>query len=267
MSKVALIVFSKDRAMQLDALLQTIEKYGKDFFRTNVRIIYKATALRFRAGYELVRQDHPHAEFLEEIDLKADILSSMSDDYICMNSDDDLYCNPLPDPAVIEKALISDTACFSLRLGLNIDYCHTMDSPIEMPRYEECGGFIKWNWAEGKYDFGYPLSIVGHVFRTSFIKELTESIEFRNPNFYEERLQTCSGKIPPKMASMILSCNYGVPVNLTNDSHKNRNGITHSYGLKELNDRLLGGERIDITNIPTVVRAAQTEIEYVFRKA
>jgi len=186
-------------------------------------------------------------------------------DYTCFAADDDLVIRDF-NKGLLVQFNDPDVSCFSLRLGLNINYCYSNDKPNTLKDHKNDGDFIKWGWRKEELDFAYPLSVVSHIFKTDFIKSLTERINFINPNTYEGTLQSLSGETKPLISSYKESRIFGVPANSVNESWTNRNGLKHGYTTKELNDKYLEGLIINVAAInPKDINASQQEIEYEFK--
>ena len=47
---------------------------------------------------------------------------------------------------------------------------------------------LSFKWLHESGDYGYPMSLDGHFFRTPEITALTKAIDFKNPNSYESML-------------------------------------------------------------------------------
>ena len=70
------IVFSKDRAAQLDLLLKSIEKNGKDVFQ--IKVIYASSEISFEKGYEKLIDKYPEVKWMKEsANFKNDVMSAI----------------------------------------------------------------------------------------------------------------------------------------------------------------------------------------------
>ncbi len=68
------IVFSKDRAAQLDLLLKSISKNAKDVFQ--LKVIYASSEISFEKGYEKLIDKHPEVKWMKEsTNFKNDVMS------------------------------------------------------------------------------------------------------------------------------------------------------------------------------------------------
>jgi hypothetical protein len=210
------IVFSKNRPPQLDALIQTVDKFAP-FFRLHV--IYTYDAEPFGEGYQIVIKKYPHVAFYKEMSFRQNVMrvfEKITGEHMGFLCDDDLFFGkwtmptPLPD----------DVLCFSIRLGKNTTHCLNFNKE-QAYNGEISGDYLVWCWMEGLWDFGYPMSIDGHVFRVSDISKLLENIEFNNPIEFEDSLTKSLLASPirserPKMMASLQSALVGVPDNKVN---------------------------------------------------
>jgi len=251
-------IFSRDRALQLDACLRSLAENAPQLGYPTV--LARWSAPEFEQGYEILRDEHPAVDVVEESDFETDVrrLLPALEEHVLFLCDDSITFRPLPaDPA---EALTDDVISVSLRLGRNSQYCHPRDLWHEQPAsIEERGPFLAWDWAESpegdlmmyhgrEGDFGYPYSLDGIVHRRDSIIEWTQAEGFTNPN----RMEGCvihkthtRGTLPPKLASFHHSVQVGLPINQVNVTTPNRHGLDFPRTIEELNDRYLRGGRID----------------------
>ena len=73
--KIKTIIFSRDRAMQVDAVLRSFFLHCQDAAETaQVHVIYKATSARHAAQYEQLAHDYPLVNFVRQSNFRADTL-------------------------------------------------------------------------------------------------------------------------------------------------------------------------------------------------
>ena len=251
--------------MQLQATLDSIEIYTRELFK-NIDVVYLANNSKYRYGYRLLEERKPYVNFIEETNFEEDIKSCFKMDYTCLAADDDLVFRKF-DKKLFRVFDDPNVVCFSLRLGLNIDYCYSEDKSNKINSYKKDGEFIHWSWRNEELDFAYPLSVVSSIFRTDFIKGLTDRISFRDTNTYEASLQALITECPPKMYAYKESKMFGVPANSVNASWTNRNGLEHGYSTSELADMYLEGKIIVIAGVRAEdIHSAQQEIQYKFKQ-
>lgn len=250
------IVFSRDRAMQLDLLLTSLEKNAPGVFQPTV--IWYAKRDDYQHGYEICAEEHPDARFLREDGLTYQVRSLMlGPEHVTFFTDDDvLYRTTTALPAILAEWI-----CFSLRLGTNTTNCYPHGRPQELPMS------LTWKWERGDGDFGYPMSLDGHVFRAQDLLPILNTHNFSNPNWLEETLMRRAKEIGrPLMACFHESHVVGIPANRVNETTPNRNGETYPYPVQDLNERYLRGERIDLDALDfSDIRGAHQEIPLVFK--
>lgn len=249
--RVHSIVFTKDRAMQLNLLLDSILSNAPGSM--SISVIYKATNDTYKAGYEKLAASHPEVAMIEEVDFKEQVLQLMSTpgyDYTCFFVDDDIIYKQFDiNQCLSVLEADEDVFCFSLRLGKNVKVCYTMQAQNVLKDEVIEGNIMKWDWSVHYLDFGYPLSVDGHIFRAKEILKLAKKINFNNPNTFEGSLQVFDNYPREKMASFVESVLVNSPSNIVNDTHPNRSGHELANSPSVLNEQYLGGGTIDLTSM------------------
>ena len=268
-----LIIFSKNRSCQLHLLLESIEKNSNNIFDV-IFVIYTYTTKEYFEGYDKLILRFPNVSFIVEDDFYNNTMDSVNSgfEYTTFMVDDMIFYKKLESTMEDIKGVfdISEKpiSCFSLRLGMNCNYSHPANLSYKLGNHEKIGNFNIVNVREQKGDFAYPLSVDGHIFKTDFIKKCLHKIgRFSNPNVLESRLQNLMGEINPNMVFLDESVIVGVPVNLVNDTHKNRQGIMFPFSENDLNIRYNNGETVDMTMMNfNNINGPHKEIEYKFKK-
>lgn len=263
------MIFSRDRACQLDALLCSLAANLRD--DATPMVLWKATDDDFGAGYETCIAAHQHrVDFFEEDGFDNDVDLLLPDEgYICFFTDDDVLYQRTSFQTAEFLLDNKDVIAFSLRLGLNTTRCYPLDRDQTVPRPVAIGaGTMQWEWPRADADFGYPLSLDGHVMRAKDVRSLLRNERYLNPNELEQILAVGAGRLASRrlLASYETSCLTGIPVNRVNETHPNRFGVEHGIPVRDLNDRYLAGERVDLgaMDFSNVVGAHQ-EIALVLR--
>ncbi|MFC1591411.1 hypothetical protein ACFL43_02685 [Thermodesulfobacteriota bacterium] len=237
------IVFSKDRALQLHALLSS--------YRDNVvspvpvHILYYASNEHHQKAYDQVQALFPETAISfckqKEADSFRDdllaLLAALQAEKVFFLVDDIIFTETVD----LQDFTAFDTARFvpSLRLGLNLQRCYTMLQQQPLPAFAsgviDAGDKFCWKWSEGGLDWGYPLSVDGHFFSSHEITAMAKLIPFRAPNTFEANLQ--------KFLNLFLS-RYGIsynkskilniPCNKVQQENENICGtIDHEYLLRQ----------------------------------
>jgi hypothetical protein len=263
------IIFSKDRASQLHLLLNSLFKNAPYLF--NINVLYTYSNEEFEKGYELLKDicktNLWNVNFVKESNFKEDLMTLIKSDYkyTTFFTDDDVLFKEIDYETIDNSMQKDDIFCFSLRLGKNTIYCYSENQKNQIVISEENDRTISWDWQKSWYDFGYPLSVDGHVFRTKEIIKLSKSLNFKSPNTYEGSLQIYETFPRNLMESYKESKLVGVPVNIVNDSHPNLNAQKFVFTAKELNEKFLMGTKVCLEGIDfSNIIGAHQELEYKF---
>ncbi len=245
------VVFSKDRAMQLDGLLQSMSKYAPQL--KSVVVIYAATTADSSRAYDVLASEQPGVLVPETRDFRRDVVAAINQNHLnlpltMMLVDDDLFYRPLP-----EFDLEPNTT-FATRLGHNCTYHYMSNSPQVVPR-GLCGD-------GGGGDFDYPASLDGQVYRTSELLPLLRECRYANPNELEDALWR---SFKARLLFAKHSCLVGIPHNSVGTYQSNR----HAGGsAAELTKLYLKGWRMDLDSMDfSAVIGAHQEIPYKWRRA
>lgn len=258
---INLIIWSKDRAVQLRLLLESIKRYMPDFFVPH--IIYTYSTPEFAKGYAKVSQEFS-ADYIFESNLERDTrkLIDKSLGGLVAFSTDDTVIFKSPPRVDLDQLIPSGCTTFSLRLGLNTtlqDYYRNLWQP-PLINYREDGDIIEWQWIRHNpvYNYGYPFGLDMHVYHTDLISKLIKYESFRTTNQLESLLFRKKYEAP----QLIRSFKESVAVNIPDN---NISGITQSSGsdLGKMNKRFLAGGVIDLDHISSqTFNACHQPVEY-----
>jgi Glycosyltransferase family 6 len=269
---VPAIVFSRDRAAQLDLLLSSLAQRSARAFDP-VTVLWRASAEDFHEAYRRCESDHAEVEFVAEQSFASDLASLLpADGPLVFFCDDSVLFRPLAgrDPPLERWAEVeAELLCFSLRLGRNCTWCYPYGHRQRLPSFSEHGDVLVWSWPGADGDFGYPMSLDGHIMGAGIIRHLLAGHAPTNPNTLEAALAQAAigAQVPERMASYRQSHLVGIPVNRVNETHANRFG--ERFGLSEhaLNERYLGGERLDLARMSFAsVAGAHSELAFGWRR-
>lgn len=269
--KNQLIIFSKNRACQLNLLLDSIRANANLLF-DKVSVLYKAEN-EYTLGYEILIEKNKEINFYKENNFKIDLLR-LIDDKINATTfmvDDAVFFDKITaNKSDIIQSVINDNLIFSLRLGKNCNYSHPANLYYTLGEHEEHGEYILFDYTKQQAgDFSYPLSTDGHIFNSRLIKELLVEIEFNNPNTLEANLQkfVLLRTIPKNIKCFSQSKLVSIPVNLVNNTFNNRHGLKFRMSEKELNNRFISGDIIDLNSMDfSDINGPHKEVKYEFKK-
>ena len=265
------VVFSKDRPLQLDAVLASLDINVGDLGLARVTVLYAASTPSFAAQYRIVALDHPHVRFRRESDFKRDLVDIVAGSrYVLFLVDDTIFVGDASLATGI-SSLASDPLCvgFSYRLGRNTTYCYTMDRPQNLPAMEAAeSGTVKYDWPGMDFDFGYPLEVSSSLYRTADILPLLETLPYRNPNTLEDLLAGQAAgfaKRRPRLACYERSVAVSVPANLVQVGWVNRIGGHPELSADSLAREFGKGRRLDVAHYRGhVAKAAHEELSFTF---
>jgi hypothetical protein len=266
--KASWLIFSRDRACQLDLLLRSIEEHALHLFQ-EVTVLYRASDAAFHAGYEKLIEsgeaawlvDHwkqEDAPDMFEMHTRVWLGDKPPGDRIGFLVDDDVFFAPAPDIA-------QENIPYSLRLGLNTTFQHpTGLDQAPPPNVHIANGRIYWNWQGAQGDFGYPLSLDGHIYRRSTVSGLLD-FSFGSPTQLEAGLASRAGHFWPTLYTAAEhSCLVSVPANRVTEGSSNP-VMADGPSVAELNVRWLAGERIALSPFNTAtITAAHQEVKYLY---
>ncbi len=117
-------------------------------------------------------------------------------------------------------------AGLSLRLGVHLSKCYPTASIQSLPSFRvRSDGRLEWAWREGDGDWGYPLSIDGHVFEARELRAFVGAVECRSPNTLEAALQAFRGRFNDRRGICYREAKVvNVPWNLVQEDWRNRHG-------------------------------------------
>jgi hypothetical protein len=257
---INIIIFSKDRACQLELLLRSMKKHWKESFDHRIKVLYTYSDNEYKCGYDILITEYNDVLFKKEAEFKISLLELIDNKkYTVFFVDDDVFKE---DFSIKEQEISifetkKEIICLSLRLHPRLTYCYTLD--IEMRKTDK----NIWLWGEYNGDYGYPMSLDGHVFRTKEIKPLLKNLNYYSPNSLESELSNKPINLPYLMCfdqSKIINN----PCNIVQNSHKNRHGNTDG---ETLNKRFILGERIILDNITGIENiSCHQEIPIILNK-
>lgn len=253
-----LIIFSFDRAMQLYALLESIEKYTTGLNKIN--LIYRCSNNLHELSYNQVltkfaylninpkkqganpKKDFKHIlnQALKKVNTK--YVAFAVDDIIITDFIDFKSCTTTMEHA---KKIYPKIWGFFLRMGENITHSN-IKTKIKQPVlrvFEK--DFILWNFSEGSGCWNYPNTVDLAIYKKNEIYNQLNSLDFSSPNTLEGSwaqkyaLNKQRLGIAYKHSKMI-----NIPANLIQEDFKAP--IINSFSTEDLLLKFQKGLKIDI---------------------
>jgi hypothetical protein len=284
--KVLMIVFSRDRALQLDATLQSFFRHCSDPEKANINILYRASDDRFAKQYKKLETEYQSrgVRFLQEVTFGDDLLRTIFQfssvpfvlgrfffsvlysfrklvtgsfkglhphGNILFVVDDTIFVRPFSLQKIcylLEEN--PDALGFSLRLGLNTINCYTLNRSQFVPRYEEIqGNVIRFIWFGADADFGYPLEVSSSMYRIADLLPLLSYLPIKNPNGLEGKMYLHVKDFADKKEFLLCfnqTVAFSNPVNRVQNLNTNRAGVDISHTSQDLAAMFEDGYRIRI---------------------
>ena len=237
---ISIIIFSKDRAIQLHALLASFFELVRG--NVTINVLYTASSDEHVASYDELRSifSDKNVYFKLESNFRNDLLELLNrtttsklmflvDDIIFKESldlDDIINCN-------------TDYFVPTLRMGEHLSYSYTrrMEQPLPPSLTEVASDKDKivWKWNDGQLDWAYPLSVDGHIFDTSEMRIIIRSLQFKAPNSLEESMQLFNPIYKSRYGlALKKSIIMNIPHNKVQQENDNHAGsLTADYLLKQ----------------------------------
>lgn len=283
------VVFSRDRAMQLEAMLASFHRHAADAASVRLVVLYRTSSPRHHGQYaELEREFATRVHFTEETSFRLqlrEILTGASvtgrgrsrswwshafrprraveaasadrADYILFLVDDTIFVRPFDLRAATSAlAVHPEAAGFSLRLGRNTTRCYVLSRPQALPAFEILpNGVLKFDWTKGDGDFGYPLEVSSSLYALETVQRLLHRLPFSDPNTLESRMSLEGRRLAhaqPALLCFPTSVAFSVPLNRVQEVFENR-ASSAPISPDMLADMYERGQRIDITALDTFV--------------
>lgn len=246
------VIFSKDRPLQLDLLLNTLFIHNSctDAVPYEV-VLYKATTEEYKEGYEKIKKRHLGTAFIEETDFKINLLTIIRNKkYVLFLVDDTVFVRKFNPKKICEDLGIFDGAIgFSLRLGENTTYSYPLDALQTMPLAQTLFDdvlFYQWNIRLAD-DFNYPLELSSSIYRTEDIMIFLKDTIYKNPNDLEWNMASNAHilRYRPYLLVYKTSVAFSNPINKVQTVNNNRVGSNEEFSPKALLEKLKGDFYID----------------------
>jgi hypothetical protein len=257
MNRLFWFILSKDRPLQLDALLRSMNAMLAA--TADCVLLYKASSDRYRSAYADVLERHKrmNLDVIIEQDFKADVINivrSRQYERIVFLVDDLVFIAPVNLKEIL--ALDPNLATYSLRLGKRICWSQPLNIATDNPPFLLLDGlpadWLAWLWVNGKGDWQGANCLDGNVLsRTMVLAALEHPIAARiaGPQTLEMSLHA-SG-----IATRIGICNAQPQVVNLAFNRVSEESYLYPHGTLDA-DKLLGawetGYQMNISSIRTI---------------
>jgi hypothetical protein len=297
------LAFSRDRALQLEAALNSFLRCASETAGVSLVVLYRASSARFEAQYAQLSRDYAgRVRLVAETDFRRQVLQILREaldansppdrpaalsmgvagnagsagsgtrrtDFLLLLVDDTLFTLPFRfDTALDALSTNPDALGFSLRLGRNTTYCYTLGRSQSLPAFQELPhALLKFPWTRGDGDFGYPLEISSSIYRLQAISALVQRLKFDDPNSLESQMALQGGRFVREAPALLCherSVAFNNPINRVQNTFENRSGGAPQYSSQALAERFDLGQRINVEALEGFVTSGcHQEVELEF---
>ena len=267
-----IVIFSKDRAAQLDLCLQSIYQNASKLNGGDccINIVYTASTPEFQTGYDKLKEEyrsyhmgHHQTFFFGESHFGGFVEAynaamSSKNEYVLFFTDDDIVYRPMAEdlwPCTMSKMVDENLFTVSLRLGTNTfvqDQYRNTNCLIPDNDIQQNSKIRTWNYSTqpDNINFAYPFSVDGHFFFKSNVNEILSGIpDWYNPNSLEGKAQHNLGGMFKFMGCFEHSYVVNTPMNRVQETCTNKAGQFFNQTAESLNERYLSGDRLSLDNM------------------
>jgi glycosyltransferase involved in cell wall biosynthesis len=248
------LIFSKDRALQLDATLRSLLRRARDAGTVDLKVLYRATSSDHLRQYEMLRFDYRGVAFVREAVFRSQVPQLVTGyEKVLFLVDDNLFVRDFTfASAAAALDANPDTIGVSLRLGRNTTYCYSLDRPQSLPNFADEGELLRFRWVGAEHDFGYPLEVSSSLYRVGDILPLLQESWFINPNTLEHRLAERAVKQADRFPNLLCfptSVTFCVPLNRVQAAYSNRCAADPGLRAEDLRLCFDDGWRMDVDQL------------------
>ena len=188
---ISLIVFSKDRPLQLEAFIESCNINFKNY--SEMYVIYNYSTEKYKIAYQEIFSNYNTINPVDENVFNnfkttlINVLNKINTSKFIFFVDDIIFTDYINVNDLLNIDL--KKFIFSLRLGLNLNYSYVVKKHMRLPDYIKEKNFIQWNWNQSDYDWAYPLSLDGNLYLVEEFNFIIKHLDFKSPNSLEDSLQ------------------------------------------------------------------------------
>ncbi len=261
---ITTIIFSYNRAMQLELLLDSILKHDT-LKLLNVHVLYSTSSLQYEKGYEILKNKYTFLTWYKEKTfnkkfvwpflppywrnyywwlkhnynrnvqsnfkkLLISILKASKKETVMFLTDDSLFTENIFINKTILREIVDNGTLnsYSLRHGVN----------IWGGNFKEFNNYIKWDISHihKHSEWHYPFSVDGHIYNKEVLIEIFRKVWFKNPNTMEGNVATYvkDKKLFSQMSANIQGSLLGFELNRVQTISENNNLDISSGTMNEL---------------------------------
>lgn len=239
-ARISVIVFSKDRPLQLQAYLESLLYYS-GIQENSIYVLHKATDI----SYQDLINKYSRVNWIAEKDFYSDLIATINQvgDFILWGCDDVLF-KSFFNPEICAKSLDEDSEIFgfSLRNGKNIQPC---------PHLSDRGEYWLCNWTDAPQGYwSYPWEVSASVYRKKDVLDFVKlSNNIINPNYFEGELahyfSIHKGDCKKYIACFEVSKTVTLTINRVQETHPNLFDGTKDTDINSLYQYFIQGYKLN----------------------
>lgn len=244
---INIIIFSKDRACQLDLFLRSF--FDNMLVEYKAYVLYQYTNEEFKLGYDkLIDVYGSKVEFVKEKHFKSDLLKLYDKDsaFTLHLTDDNFIKRPILLDNKFEILMKNkDITTLTMSMGRNLRFLNS-NEPMSPPEsfIDEKNCIYEWAKCEHRV-WHFPRGLTTTIYRTVDIMDWFPKLNFKNPNTLEAVMSPGNSSKPYMMCwsenrLIVLTINVVQKVYPT---------MAGNITVKYLNDKWLDGQRIKVGSI------------------
>ena len=253
MNSLNIVCFSKDRPMQLQAYIESLDKYAD--LQYTLDIIYTVSDEKYEQAYKQLMATYDDIPFIRETNMQKNLrdLFNGYGEHVMFGCDDVLFTSKFGNE--YETLMIDENVFgFTMRAGENIIYSHPAQTHFKFHGEVIEDTFCKWDWRTGQVTFAYPFELNATVYRKQDVLkyfDLVKGVKKWHPNileggFYSLRQYFYNRPIMysyknPKMVVLT--------INRVQDVAENPVYEEEGYTTEKLLEMFLAGRQIDIDHL------------------
>lgn len=209
-AKLAICVFSKDRAFQLLCCLGSLLQHVKGA-SLHIFVLFYSSSSSSRQGYEFVealfrksharihweeeKHDRPLGQLLDDVIVKAESSESQG---LLFTVDDALWFENFDAGAAVRLLEASPSVyAFHVKLNPRVEYAHPNDKFMKVPKFQsfasdefaKCSSqndsdgrlgtepeLLVYKRSQGEYDWNYPWELSASIYRLADVREMLDRI-------------------------------------------------------------------------------------------
>jgi hypothetical protein len=249
-TRISGIIFSKDRAMQLHALLSSYFHYTNN--PAHLIILFTCSNKEQEISYQLLQNEFRlfPVTFLKEVNFSIqlkEIIYNLTSDRLFFMTDDGIFLDHYDLNDCLQYNPINNV--FSLRFGSDLNFCYAYNKRQSVPHFkqDELNKIVRiWKWSDmyDSPDWNYPLSLDATIYFRKEIELMLQTLAFSSPNSLESQMQLYKQLFLGRNGICFSKVKYvNIPCNIVQQEFNNK--YNDSFSVDELLSYFLKGLRID----------------------